>query len=45
MGDLFYHLNGVGDAARREGVPDSVDLGAKFAGEHKGVVLVLPGMG
>jgi hypothetical protein len=34
VGDLLHHLHRVGDAARPEGVPDGVDLAAKFAGEH-----------
>jgi len=38
VGDLLHHLQGVGDAAGPEGVPDAVDLGFDCAGDH-GVVL------
>ncbi len=36
VGDLFNHLQRIGNAARPEGIPDSVDLAAKFASEHIG---------
>ncbi len=32
--ELFHHFEGVRDAARPEGVPDSVDLRSEFAGQH-----------
>lgn len=34
VGDLFEYLRRVRDAAKPEGIPDGVDLGAEFAGEH-----------
>ena len=34
IGDLLDHLERVGDATRPEGVPDVVDLGAKFTRQH-----------
>lgn len=37
VGDLLDHLDGVGDAAGPEGVPDLVDFAFEFAGEHEGV--------
>lgn len=34
VGDLFDHLQRIGDAPRPAGVPDAVDLAADFAGDH-----------
>ncbi len=36
VGELLQHLQWVGDAAAPEGIPDSVDLVAQLAGEHRG---------
>jgi len=41
VSNLLHHLHGIGDAARPEGVPDTVDLTAKFAGEHVPSLLLL----
>ena len=38
VGDLLDHLQGIGDAARPEGVPDAIDLVAQFTCEHCGSV-------
>jgi hypothetical protein len=35
VSDLLHHLQGVGDAAGPERVPDSVNLAAQFAREHE----------
>ncbi len=34
VSNLLHHLQGIGDAAGPEGVPDGVDLAAEFPGEH-----------
>lgn len=36
VGDLLDHLDGVGNAAGPESVPDGIDLAAEFACEHGG---------
>ena len=39
VGNLLDDFQRVGDAARPEGVPDGVDLGADFACEHVGILI------
>ena len=34
VGDLFDHLDRVGNAAGPEGIPECVDFAAEFASEH-----------
>ena len=34
VGDLFDHLQRIGDAARPERIPDPVDIALQLAGDH-----------